>query len=75
MRLKNKHLDIMGIVMILVEAVRMYKLSKKMKRKINIIGQRLRLREKRNQQWKDGKHWVKKPRKREFKGRKPQKQT
>lgn len=40
----------MGIVMILVEAVRMYKLSKKMKRKINIIGQRLRLREKRNQQ-------------------------
>lgn len=50
MRLKYKDLDFMGIEMIVVEAVTMYKLSKKMKRKINIRGLRLRLKEKRNQQ-------------------------
>lgn len=54
----------------IVEAIRMYELSKIVKRKISIIGQRLRLREKEisNEKMESTGSW--KTRKREFKVRK-----
>lgn len=64
----------MVIEMKVVKALRMDKLSKRVKRKINIIGQRLRLTKKKSAL----KRWKKlgqEAQKKEFKGRKTQKQT